>query len=104
VLQISPGQRRVPSACECLSVRHFYISSLRFDARKKKNKASDREVPWVEFCPPDFLNFCLGAEILNFAVFSLIFYARKKIISALDRVIPISKIFLTRFLKFCLGA
>jgi len=60
-----------------------YISSRSFDAKKKIIGALNGGKFFSRF-----LNFCLGAEILNFAVFSLIFYARKKIISALYRVIP----------------
>jgi len=59
-----------------------YISSLSFDARRKKIGASDRATLCQQ---PDF---CLGAEILNCAVISLIFDATKKLISVLDRVVP----------------
>jgi len=71
----------------CLSVHHFYISSLSFDARRKKIGASDRGDPCQKFCVQDFWMFVLEL-ISNFAVFSMNFDARKNKVCASDRVIP----------------
>jgi len=60
-----------------MSVCDFYVSSLSFDARKKKLVHLIKKF-FVNNLAYQIFNFWPEAELLNFAVSSLIFHAIKK--------------------------